>query len=99
MQYRKNEKGRYEGVTERGEIIRFDDACEMLAFAEEQRKIAYLLGHEETVEIDPTVRDLFFPEEQQKRNDECKGKTVRFYIDMGVYDPSELLLTKEKALA
>ena len=99
MKYRENEKGRYEAVTERGEIIQFDDACEMLAFAEEQRKIAYLLGHEEAVEIDPTVRDLFFPEEQQKRNDERKEKTVRFYIDKSVYDPSELLLTKEKALA
>jgi hypothetical protein len=31
MIYRRNEKGRYEGVTDKGDVIAFEDASEMIA--------------------------------------------------------------------
>lgn len=99
MKYRKNEKGRYEGVTDRGEIIRFDDAEEMVAFSKLRREIAVLLGYKETVEIERSVSELFLPCEQVGGVDERREKTVKFCIHTGVYDPSELLLINEKALA
>ena len=51
MLYRRNEKGRYEAVTDKGEIISFDDASEMIAFVEMRKSLNNLLGKEEKAEF------------------------------------------------
>ena len=55
MIYRRNEKGRYEGVTDKGEIIAFEDASEMIACAELRDYLHRLVGDEEVVEFDASA--------------------------------------------
>ena len=96
MLYRKNEKGRYEGVTAKGQVVRFEDAAEMVASIELRKKIDKFVGCSETVEYDESVKEIFLPKEQVK--EVGKEKAVKIRIHKGAYIVSGKKLIK-KALA
>lgn len=97
MLYRKNEKGRYEGVTDRGQVVQFEDAAEMVASAKIRWGLNDMLGGIESIEIDDSVRDLFIKKEAPAREQSVKKK-VKIRIHKGEYTVSGARLIK-KALA
>ncbi len=97
MLYRRNEKGRYEGVTDKGQIIVFDDAEEMVKSAKIRWGLSDMLGGIESLEIDDSVRDLFIKKEAPARAAAIEKK-VKIRIHKGVYTVSGERLIK-KALA
>ena len=52
MIYRRNEKGRFEAVTDSGNIIAFDSYAEMIAFIEKREELNKLLGKNEKAEYE-----------------------------------------------
>lgn len=97
MLYRRNEKGRYEGVTDKGQVVQFEDAAEMVAFSELRKELNALVGSSELVRYDDSVKEIFLPKKEQPK-ESCKEKTVKFHIHKGVYTVSGARLIK-KALA
>ena len=97
MTFRK-EKGRHEAVTSDGKIIQFEDADEMLAFAKLRNELNALLGRNESMEIDDSVKEIFLPtvESVEKIFD---AKTVKVRTYKGEYIVDGLRLKKKKALA
>ena len=92
MLYRRNEKGRFEAVTDNGEVITFEDKHEMAEFIEAREELHYLVGREpENSEFEmsssptacgPTSTIL--------------GKTKKIRIHKGVYTVENGKLIKEK---
>ena len=66
MLYRRNEKGRYEGVTDRGQVVQFEDAAEMVASRELRKRIDKFVGCSETVEYDESVKEIFLISQARK---------------------------------
>ena len=97
MLYRKNEKGRYEGVTDKGQVVQFEDEAEMVASAEIRWSLSDMLGGIESIEIDDSVRDLFIQKEAPARAAAIEKK-VKIRIHKGEYTVSGARLIK-KALA
>lgn len=94
MLYRRNEKGRYEGVTDKGEIIAFEDASEMIACAALRDYLHRLVGDEEVVEFDAstvscssTAGGPTFP---------VPGKAVKIRVHKGKFAYNGEKLIKEK---
>lgn len=98
MLYRENEKGRYEGVTDKGQVVQFDDVAEIVAAAKLRRELNVLVGRSEPMELDDSVRDLFLPKEERSEEG-FNIKTVKFRIHKGEYVVDGLRLKKKKALA
>lgn len=97
MLYRRNEKGCYEGVTDRGEVVQFEDAAEMVASAEIRWGLNDMLGGIESIEIDDSVKEIFEKKEKPATNESgCKKVNIR--IHKGEYTVSGNKLIK-KALA
>ena len=92
------EKGRHEAVTSDGKIIRFDDADEMLAFAKLRKELNALLGRNESMEIDDSVREIFLPTKEEPAKI-LEAKTVKVRTYKGEYVVDGLRLKKKKALA
>ena len=97
MLYRKNKNGRYEGVTAKGQVVRFEDADEMLAAVELRREFNRLTGGSEAITFDYTVKELFEKEEKPKRIN-FGEKRIKLRIHKGEYTVSGKKLIK-KALA
>ncbi len=98
MRYRKNEKCRYEGITEKGRIVQFEDEAEMLACAELRRELNAIVGRSEPMELDDSVRELFLPKEE-RAVESFNIKTIKLRIHKGEYVVDGLRLKKKKALA
>ena len=97
MTFRK-EKGRHEVVTSDGKIIHFEDAAEMLAFAKLRNELNALLGRNESMEIDDSVKELFLPTVAGPTKS-LEAKTVKVRTYKGEYIVDGLRLKKKKALA
>ena len=96
MLYRRNEKGRYEAVTDKGEIIEFEDEIEMRAFIEMRREVCYIMNKEpERVEFSP---ELCAQADEPCAESVSVGKRVSFFIHEGEYEYLGAEL-KKKALA
>jgi hypothetical protein len=82
MIYRRNEKGRYEGVTARGQVIGFEDAEEMVACAELRAEINRLIGSDEKI-----LFEGFMPKAESGKCEDItsKGKKRRIKIDKHSY--------------
>ena len=76
MMFRK-EKGRYEGVTSDGKIVKFEDGSEMCACAKLRDSLLMLLGRE------PENAALYAPVDERCSPQQIK-KTVRICIDTDV---------------
>lgn len=96
MLYRRNEKGRYEGVTARKIVIGFEDEAEMLAFYELRAKLFGYIGKVEPVEMDAAAKAILAPEREKTAGIE-KGKVkIRIYKGQYTTDGGRLI---KKALA
>lgn len=96
MLYRRNEKGCYEAVTDKGEVIAFEDKHEMIEFIKIREELCYILGKE-------PERAEFSPELCAQADEPCAesvsvGKRVSFFIHEGEYEYLGAEL-KKKALA
>lgn len=93
MIYRKNEKGRYEAVTDKGEVISFEDEAEMFVFVKMRNEVLALVGREPEdpgIALSVTLGDSV---------SEVKDKKVKTTIHSGEYIVDGLRLKKKKALA
>lgn len=68
MLYRRNEKGRFEAVTDKGEVIAFEDKGELVCFIEERERLYELIGQFEEVRYENLTREELFPPERTERN-------------------------------
>ncbi len=90
MLYRKNEKGRYEAVTDRGQIIPFENANEMNAFIELREGLNKLLGKEEKKEFQGMPNT-----ECTVQNEKKTKKTVKIRIHKGTYECDGIRLKRK----
>lgn len=83
MIYRRNEKGRFEAVTDKGKVIPFENASEMIAFINMREELNVLLGRKESAEYEGMQKA-----ECRVQNDvsENCGKTVKKRIYKGSYE-------------
>lgn len=96
MLYRRNEKGRYEGVTARKIVIGFEDEAEMLAFYELRAKLFGYIEKTEKVEMDEAAAKILVPE-KEKATGIVKNKIkIRIYKGQYTTDGGKLI---KKALA
>lgn len=82
MLYRRNEKGHFEAVTDKGKVIPFENASEMIAFIDKREELNVLLGRKESTEYEGMKIA-----ESRVQNDvpESCGKTVKKRIHKGIY--------------
>ena len=93
MLYRKNEKGRYEAVTDRGDIISFEDAGEMIAFAELRETLHRLIGREEQQSADCKMQNA------ECRVRELPKRVTKIRIHKGEYVTDGNRLIKKRKTA
>lgn len=94
MLYRRNEKGRYEAVTDKGEVIALEDKHEMIEFIKIREELCYILGKEpERVEFSEELREA-----PALSVHSGQGKRVTFRVNRGSYRVRGLNKIK-KALA
>lgn len=91
MLYRRNEKGRFEAVTDKGDIIPFEDKSEMIAFIELREELHQLLGREEMVNSEFEVQE---PKETVAPTYQEKTRKIRVHKGSYIYDGKNL--KKEK---
>ena len=94
MIYRRNEKGRFEAVTDNGDIIGFEDASEMIACAELRDYLHRLVGDEEVVEFDAST--VSSSSTAGGPPSPILGKAKKIRIHKGVYTVENGKLIKEK---
>lgn len=93
MKYRKNEKGRWEAVTDKGVILPFEDEAEKNAFINLRNEVLMLVGREP--EISDTASSVSFGDTLTSVN----AKKVKIRIHSGEYAVNGIHLKKKKALA
>ena len=97
MLYRRNEKGRYEAVTDRGHVIAFENAAEMAAFIEMREAINRLIGSSEHKDFENVNVDELFPCKKNAPT-ESYQKKIKMRIYKGEYEVCGSKI-KRKALA
>ena len=97
MLYRRNEKGRYEAVTDKGQVIGFDDAAEMAAFIEMREDVNRLIGRSEYKYFENVSVEELFPCKKNAPT-ESYQKKIKMRIYKGEYEVCGSKI-KRKALA
>lgn len=98
MIYRRNEKGRFEAVTDKGKVIPFENASEMIAFINMREEVNRLIGSCEFKEFkNLDIEDLFPTKKEERR--ESVSKRVKIRIYKGAYVTQGARLVKKKKTA
>lgn len=93
MIYRRNEKGRFEAVTDNGDIIAFEDASEMIAFAELRETLHRLVGRKQQQSAECRMQDA------ECRVRELPKRVAKIRIHKGEYVAEGTKLVKKEKTA
>lgn len=97
MLYRRNEKGRFEAVTNSGDIIPISDKEELVRFIEERERLYELIGQFEEVRYENLTKEELFPPERTERNIFVKKVKIRIHKGEYVTDGNRLIKKRKTA--
>ena len=97
MLYRRNEKDRFEAVTNSGDIIPISDKVELVRFIEERERLYALIGEFEEVRYENLTREELFPPKRTEEN--TSVKKVKICIHKGEYVTDGNRLIKKRKTA